>query len=295
MTAQSENTLTDAGNLGAIVATLASMASFTLNDTFVKLASAHLPLGEIIVIRNAFATVYILAFAWLVDGFDMPERPPWPVLSWRMAGEILATFSFLGALFAMPLADAVAIAQITPLVITAMGAILFKEHVGWRRWLAALAGLAGVLLIIRPGTSAFTPAALLALGSVVFVVMRDLATRRIAESVPILALAAMSCVSVFASGFLLLPFETWVWPQLSSVIGLAAGGLFLLGGHAFIISAMRSGEIAVVAPFRYSVIVWSLLSGYLVWGQLPDAVSGLGIVIVVAAGLYTFHRRALQR
>jgi len=274
---------------------LASMAFFVANDTCVKLIGAKLPLGELIALRNTAATFYILAYAAIVGGLSVPGNPPWRLLSWRMAAEALSTLTFLSALIAMPIADVTALAQFTPLMMTAAAAYVLKEPVGWRRWLAALLGLIGVLLIARPGTSAFTPAALWLVAAVILVVARDLITRHIPASVPTLTLTLMSAAIVAPAGFLLLPFETWVMPDLRELVLLAACGAFLTIAYAFIIVAMRSGDVGVVAPFRYAVILYALFSGWAIWGEVPDRIQMLGIGVLVAAGLYTVHReRRLQ-
>ena len=273
---------------------LASMATFTANDTCIKLLGEHLPLGEIIVLRNAAATLYILAFAALFGGLTLPRTPPLRLLSWRILAEIASTMFFLSALIELPIADATAIAQCTPLVMTAAAALFLKEPVGVRRWLAALAGFAGVLLIVKPGASTYSSAALLIIIAVVLVVARDLVTRMISGAVPTLTLTLMSAAAVMPSGFLLLPFETWAWPSARDTGLVLMGGLFLTGGYAFIVVAMRAGDVAVVAPFRYAVILFGLFSGFLFWGQLPDAVQVLGIAILTAAGIYTFHREQLM-
>jgi len=272
-----------------------SMASFTVNDTLVKLTASGLPLGEIIFLRNAFATLFILAFAAYFGGLVIDRGTPVQRHAGRLVGEVGATLMYLVALTAMPIADVIAIGQFTPLAVTAAAAVFLGEHVGWRRWSAAAVGLVGVLLIIRPGTSAFSAAGMLALGSIAFVVLRDLATRRISATVPTLTLTLMSAIAVMLSSFVLLPFEVWRVPTFTEVSAMMIAGLFLIGGYAFIIVAMRSGEIPVVAPFRYSVILWAIIAGFIVWRELPDAVSLLGIAIVCAAGIYTFHREHVLR
>ena len=281
------------GNMTGIVAMLASMATFTINDTCIKLLSDRVPLGEIIFLRNAAATLFILDFAVMFGGLTLPKDAPRNLLSWRMAAEVLSTLFFLSALVRMPIADATAIAQSTPLAMTAAAAIFLKEPVGWRRWSAAIVGFLGVLLIVKPGTATFSPAALSILVAVALVVGRDLITRLIHGSVPTLTLTLMSAASVMPAGFVLLPFETWVWPGAREVMLVLFAGLNLTAGYALIVVAMRAGDVAIIAPFRYAVILFGLISGYVVWGQLPDAVQMLGIAILTAAGLYTFRRERL--
>lgn len=150
MPATENHTAARHSNTTGILAMLASMAFFVANDTCVKLIGEKLPLGELILLRNTAATIYILAFAAAFGGLMLPVNPPKRLLGWRMVMEVLSTLFFLSALIALPIADATAIAQFTPLAMTAAAAVFLKEPVGWRRWLAALVGLIGVLLIARP-------------------------------------------------------------------------------------------------------------------------------------------------
>jgi drug/metabolite transporter (DMT)-like permease len=204
--------------------------------------------------------------------------------------DIGSTVFFMLALMHMPLADIFGILQFTPLAITAGAALFLGARVGWRRWLAATVGLIGVLLIVRPGGTAFNPYAILALGSILCSVSRDLITRGVAQNVPSLLIAGSSATLVMLSSLGFVPFERWHWPALSPTLMLAASAAALLAGQYWLIAAMRIGEIAVVAPFRYSLIVWAVAAGYIVWGELPDLISWLGIAIVSLAGLYTFLR-----
>lgn len=283
------------GNRTGILAMIAAAASFTANDTFVKILSARLPVGEIIVMRNTAATLYILLALLVLGGFALPRNPPKRLLGIRMFSECFSTIFFLSGLVRLPIADATALVQFTPLAITAAAAIFLKEQIGWPRWLAAAAGFAGVLLIVRPGSSAFSPAALLILVAVALIVQRDLATRYISGTVPTLTLTLMSAVSVIPAGLLMMPYETWVMPSIGELALCAAAGLFLTGGYALIIIAMRAGDIATVGPFRYSAVLFGLLSGFAIWHEWPDGVQGLGIAILTAAGLYAFHLERLSK
>lgn len=290
MTTGSTPALSTRSNATGILAMLAAMAAFVANDTCVKLIGKTLPLGELIALRNLVSTIYILAFAALFGGMTLPVKPPAKLLGWRMAAELFSTLFFLSGLVALPIADATAIGQFTPLAITAAAALFFKERIGWRRWLAAILGLVGVMLIIRPGTAAFSPAALFILASVAFIVVRDLTTRAISIEVPTLTLIAMSAfVSIFA-GIMLLPFETWIVPTSAQNVLLLLAALFLTIAYTLIVISMRSGDVGVVSPFRYAVIVFAIFSGWAVWGDFPDQIQLIGIALLTAAGIYTFHR-----
>ncbi|MGQ0672939.1 MAG: DMT family transporter [Hyphomicrobium sp.] len=283
------------GNVHAILAVLAATAFFTVVDVMMKLVTAHLPVGESIVIRNAVATVLILGYGVATGGLSLPSRPPWRLIGWRMVGEGGSTITFLSALAVMPIADAAGIGQFAPLAITAAAAAFLGEPVGWRRWLATATGLVGVLLIIRPGTTAFSAAGLLVLAAIAFTILRDFATRGIPKSVSTLTLTAMSSVATLGSGFLMWPFETWIVPSSLDLMRLGIAGAFLLGGYVFMVVTMRTGEVSAATPFRYSGMVAALAVGWLIWGEIPDLLSMIGIAIVCAAGLYTLRREQIVR
>lgn len=279
------------GNARGIVAMVASQLSFILNDTLIKLATRELPGGQAIFLRGIFAFLFALGLAYAMGALRaLPPRHLAPIIAWRNIGEIGSTFFYLTALFHMPIANATAILQFLPLAITACAALFLAEPVGWRRWLATSVGFVGVLIVIRPGTGDFNAWSLLALVGVFFSVLRDLTTRRITTAVPTLLLVVFSAATVTIAALSFLLIETWVRPPLHALAQLATGAVFLLGGYYFIIDAMRHGEVAVVAPFRYSVIVWAILAGILMFGETPDRTALLGTAVVIAAGVYTFLR-----
>lgn len=269
---------------------LAAMAAFVVNDTMMKLAATDLPTGQVIFLRG-LVIVPVLAALMLASAtrttLEMLCRPG--ILA-RCVAEVAAAILYLSALFHMPIADCTAILQFTPLALTAGAALFLGAPVGWRRWLATLVGLIGVLIIIRPGASAFNPYAALALLSVVFIAARDLITRRLGKDVPTIVIAFTSTAAVAVSSLGLLPFEAWRWPSPAAMLALLGASAALLGAQYWIILAMRSGDIAVVAPFRYSIILWAIVAGFLVWREVPDLATWIGIAVVTAAGLYTFLR-----
>ncbi len=168
---------------------------------------------------------------------------------------------------------------------------MFGETVGWRRWLAIAAGFAGVTIIVRPGFEGFSAYSLLALLCVVFCAIRDLATRKIPTDIPTLLVSTMTASAVAASGALLIvPLGGWT-PMTSGEVGaLACAAMLLLVGYQFIILAMRSGDISFIAPFRYTALLWAILLGYLVFGDVPDKAMIAGAAIVVGSGLYALYR-----
>ncbi|WP_312022776.1 DMT family transporter [Bradyrhizobium sp. 2S1] len=194
----------------------AAMASFTANDTITKAVAAELNIGEILLVRGLVAMVLVAALAWYRDALrSFATLLIWPV-GLRVMGEIGGTLTYLSAIAQIPLANASAIFQALPLVITLGAALVFGEPVGWRRWLAIAAGFIGVLVIVRPGAEGFSQAALLALASVGFCAVRDLATRRIPKHLPTVFITLLTTVTVTvttAGAVVLVPLGGWRPPS----------------------------------------------------------------------------------
>jgi drug/metabolite transporter (DMT)-like permease len=272
-----------------------AMASFSCGDTIMKIASTSLPTGQLVFLRGLFITSMVLGVILARGEFSNLRRALHPMTAVRAVSDFGGALFFQSALARMPLADLMAITQINPLVITAASAVVFKEPVGWRRWTAALVGLFGVLFIIRPGTSAFSWWALAGIASVMCATARDLATRRIDPAVPTLCVLFFSAGTVMLGGLAWGLLEAWQMPSAVLLAHVFGASLFSMVGQASVIVAMRSGELSVVAPFRYSLILFAVSLGYLVWGHLPDRLAFVGMAIVVGAGLYTLHREQVRR
>jgi drug/metabolite transporter (DMT)-like permease len=277
-------------NLRGIVAVLVSSVAFVLNDVCVKLVSDELPSGEILVVRGVLATAMLAAgvVAWgAVRPLGLLLTP---MMLLRIASAAGATVFIVLSLRYLPLATVITVLQVTPLAVTAGAAIIYRERVGWRRWLAALTGFLGVVLIVKPG-GGFGAAAYLALATLVFTTTRDLTTRGLHHDIPSIFVAAASAAAITLAGFLVTPFDGpwqmpsgWAWWLMT----MSAACLFV--ANTAIIMALRTGEMSVTAPFRYVMVPMSILLGYWLWGDIPDALAWAGIGLVLAAGLYTLHR-----
>lgn len=277
-------------NLRGILAILASATGFVINDALVKLATAELPSGQIIVLRGVMSTVMLAIAAARMGSMRSPRVLLQPAMLIRLIASAGATVCIVGALRHLPLPITSAILQVTPLVVTAGAAILLGAHVGWHRWLASCVGFCGILLILRPGGESFVVEAWLAILALLFTSTRDLTTRFIDHSVPSLYVAAATSTVIMLVGCAMLPFETWV-PLTVHSFGLLVGAAIAVNFAYYLgIVAMRVGEIPVVAPFRYALILLALLLGYLLWGHVPDNISMVGIAVVTGAGLYLLHR-----
>lgn len=281
--------LTD--NIKGALLMMGSMAAFTLNDTFFKTLSGEIPLFQGIFLRGCLVVVLMTVLAFATGDLRRPiPAGDRKVIALRTLGEMGATICFLTALFHMPLANVTAILQSLPLFITLVGALLFGEQVGWRRWGAIIIGLFGVLLIVRPGGQGFDRFSLLALAAVGFVVLRDLSTRRLSPGTPSLSVALVGAVAITLMGGLVSATSDWVPLEVYHYKAIAAASLFIIFGYTLSVMVMRIGEIAVVTPFRYTAMVWAILLGYLVFGDIPGLLTLIGSAIVVGMGIYTFYR-----
>jgi drug/metabolite transporter (DMT)-like permease len=285
------------GNARAAGLMVLAMAAFTLNDTCMKAATETIPLFQAIVLRGLLSTAGLIAIAVHMGALRYrPGSADLRALGWRTVGEVGGTVAFLLALRHMPLANLSAIMQAMPLLVTLAAMLFLGEPVGWRRITAILVGLAGVLLIIRPGSEGFDRWSVVALISVGFVVLRDLVTRRIDPGTPSVTVALSAALSVTLMGAVVTPFYGWVTPGLSEALLLCGAAAFLIGGYLVVVMATRTGDVGAVAPFRYTSLLFAIAMGWLVFGDLPDRLTVLGSVIVVASGIYALTReRQLRR
>lgn len=283
-----------------------SMLAFTANDTFMKSVTSEVPLFQVIFLRGLVAIAGLVVMGLVTGAFRQKlVGGDWRLIALRSVAEIFATLTFLTALLHMQLANLSAIMQALPLAVTLTAALVFGDRIGWRRLLAILVGFVGVLIIIRPGTEAFDVWSLLGVASVICVVVRDLSVRRLGSHVPSIIVALGAAVLVMLMGLgLSFPGDGGLFDGMSGWQAMTAGQLgrvagaggFLIVGYLCAVTAMRSGDIGIVAPFRYTSLLWAILLGFVAFGDLPDGWTLTGSAIVVASGIYTLLReRALRR
>ena len=277
-------------NTRGILLMCGSMLGFTVNDGLMKAATEHMPLFQAIFLRGVIATlgIYLIARAQGVRQFLPQGRDRFWVMA-RTVGEIVSTATFLIALTQMPIANLSAIMQSLPLAVTLGAAVFLGEPIGWRRMSAILVGFVGVLIIIKPGAD-FDIWSVLGLISVAGVVLRDLATRRFSRTMPSTVGAVWAAVAVMVMGGLVTAWQGWQPLALIPSLQVAGAALFIIAGYVFAVRVMRVGELAVVAPFRYTSLLWAILIGWLVFGAWPDLWTWVGSGIVVASGVYIFVR-----
>lgn len=270
---------------------MASMACFTINDSFLKATDGELPLSQLIFLRGFIATAFIGILAWARGAlWARLSRRDWTLVGLRSLSEVGAAYFFITALLNMPLANITAILQVLPLTVTLGSALFFKEAVGWRRMAAIIIGFCGMLLIVRPGSDGFSIWSVYALAAVACVTSRDLLTRRVSSSVPsLLVTFSASLIVLVAAGIASISTE-WE-PVNGHLTGLILGSsLFIVGGYFFSVQVMRQGDVSFIAPFRYTGLIWALMLGWLVFGDWPTPLTLLGAGIIVATGLFSLYR-----
>lgn len=287
-----------ADNRAGIIAMLSAMALFTGNDIFLKLSSDFYAPPQIMIVRSVFATLVALIIVAVAGAGRAIATAFRPILLLRASLEAGAAYTFISAIGALPLALITAILQATPLIMTLMMVALGIARVGWRRWSAICIGFAGVLFVVRPSTAGVDAAVLNALACATLVAVRDILTRRIATDIPSAVIAFTTTVTVGMTGLGLALAEGLhdaMRPlQPVPTLYLLGAAVFSTLGNYFVIAAFRRGDAEVVGVFRYSVVVWAIAAGWLVWGDLPDIMAAAGIALIVASGIYTIHRERIR-
>jgi len=282
-----------AENRRGIIAMVLAMMLFVSNDTLMKLAREAYPAGQAIALRAIFAVMvgFIMVLAFREGGkLRLAFRP---LVLLRSLLDASVALCFIWALGKLPLANVTAIGMASPLLIVVFAVLLGIERVGWRRTIALIIGFIGVLIVVRPTAEGFNTAALVTFLSAVLVGVRDLLSRRIGNSVPstVVSLAGTVMVGSFAVG--LGSLEQWepVWRR--ETIYLAVAAVLVSSASFFVINAFRSADIGAISGLRYSVVIFAVLMGYLVWGDIPDAIAFAGMALIVGSGVYTMHRQSV--
>lgn len=267
--------------------------SFVINDTFLKLATNGLPPFEVLMLRGVAASLWCLPLL-LVLGFGPQLRLMFnPRVVLRNLAETFAVLFYVVALANLPIADTIALTQVSPLLVILGSALIWREKIGlWRGALVA-AGFVGAVLVAQPTGGAFSVYSVLAILCAVFISGRDLLTRTVPPAIPGLIVAGSAIVIVMVgAGIAHVATEQFVMPTGSHLAYLLGAGLFLIGGHFFIYSGYRIGPTGVVAPFMYLFSFWAVVSGLVVFGQFPNALALAGMLIVVLSGvLIVTHSR----
>lgn len=269
--------------LRGILIILGAVFCFTLSDAMAKWLGQSMPVTQINWIRYLVFVPFALVLVMRTAGGRMRVRHPGQQI---MRGLLLAVSAllFVFAIQILPLAEATAVGFISPLLITALSVVMLGEVVRRTRWLAIIAGLLGVLVVVRPGTEAFQPAALLVLGSSSCWALAVVMTRRMSGHDPTATTLLWSAVVGLAAMTPVLPFG-FVWPSAADWgLGVALG-VVASAGQYLMVQAYRFAPASLLAPFSYSSLLWSVALGWALFGALPDQWTLVGAVVIIAAGL----------
>ncbi|MDB5505484.1 MAG: hypothetical protein JWR75_122 [Devosia sp.] len=260
--------------------------SFVINDSFMKLATEGLPPLEVLFLRGIAATLWCLPLVLMLGYRTSIKHVFDRYVLLRNLFELCGVLCFVVALANMPIANVTALGQVTPLLFLVGMAAVMREKIGGLKIGLIGLGFVGAMLVAQPSAAGISGFALLALLNAAFCAARDIAGRRVPAEVPglIVAFCAILLVAVGA-GAATLAVEDWVAPDMRHLLLLGAAGLFLMIGHFAIFMAYRIGEAATVAPFYYMFSVWAVISGIIVFNQVPNPLALSGIALIIAGGL----------
>jgi drug/metabolite transporter (DMT)-like permease len=275
----------------AILLMILSMALLALSDLFIKLASKTAPLGQIILFLSLGGTTLFVILAIVLKTPLLTRDVFHPMVVLRNSCEMFAGLFLIFGIALTPLTTFAAIMQVAPILVVVGGALFLKESGGWRRWAAVIVGLIGMLIVVRPWSDGFSPNVIFAVLGVSGLAARDLITRLSPAHIPALSLSTWGFASTVPVGLIVI-----LWQQTPLTfapapllhIGLAI--LVTTFGYLAITSAMRMAPASIVAPFRYTRLIFTTALGLFFLGETLDQATMIGACIILAAGLYTFFR-----
>src|SRR5215470_5244815 len=280
------------GPLAGIGWMLAGIAMFSLNDALGKWLLLDYSVGELLLIRSAAALVCLVPLLpnTGVAAFIAAPRPALQIA--RILLSALEVAMFFWAVSYLPLADAVTFYLAGPIYVTAMSVFMLGENVGWRRWSAVVVGFLGVVLALRPSAASFTLPALIALGGSIFFAILMVTTRMLRHTADMVLISGQVGATLLF-GIAFAPLR-WVTPSLRDFLLLSLFGVVSIAALACVNRSLKLAPASVVVPYQYTMIVWAVGLGYVVFGDVPDLFTLAGAAIIVAAGLYIFWREQAQ-
>lgn len=278
-----------------IARTLGGIVLLTASDAAIKWSTAMVPFGEALFVRMLFVLIPIAIIVWWRGAAVSLRIVSVRNLALRALFGTGSTFLVVASLSLLPIGQVLTLVFVTPVLVTALAPLLLKERVGWHRWFAVLCGFAGVVIMLQPDAGSFRYAALLPLAAALLASLRDIVTRRISSRESSLAILAFSILGLILASLATVPFG---WREVSIGEIVIAGGSGLLFGlaHYLLIEGYRLAEASLVAPFRYTNLLWAPLMGYLFFGEIPGVALLVGAPLIAASGLYIVWReRSLKR
>ena len=263
--------------------TVGSLA-YVVNDGLIRVATEDgLDVYQALFLRGC-AMIFVFA-VWAARRGSPPTRRDLsaPVLI-RVGAEVVATALFFAALVHLPFANAQTILMLVPFAVTLVAAVMLGEPVGARRYALVIVGFAGVVAVVRPTPSQFSPWTLVVVAAAAALVVRELATRRVAVGTTSLPIAMVTAIAITSMTGALSLLRGWgsVTPRAAGVVALACA--CLVAGYVFAIRAVRVGDLSASAPFRYTSVVGAVVVGVAVFDEWPDALTLVGCALIVGAG-----------
>ena len=273
--------------LAGIGLMLLSVFMFSFGDALGKFMVATYSVGQLLWLRACAALLVLSPMVWRQRAAFTRLQRPWLQLL-RVVLSTLEVAAFFLATVYLPLADVITFYLACPIFVTALSAIVLHEQVGWRRWSAVLIGFCGVLIALRPSSHTVSWPAVIALGGSLSFAVLMLITRSL-RATPDIVLASTQFAGTFLLGALLSPIG-WVTPGLGSVGLFAAAGCISVSALLCVNRSLKLAPASVVVPYQYSMIVWAVMFGYAVFGDVPSPATIVGAAIIIGAGFYIFLR-----
>lgn len=273
--------------LAGIVLMLAGVCMFSLGDALGKFIVATYPVGQFMLLRACAALVLIGPSIWQQRSKFRALERPWLQLV-RVVLSTLEIAAFFLATVYLPLADVTTYYLATPVFVTALSAVVLREQVGWRRWSAILVGFSGVLIALQPSAQTLTWPAMIALGGSLAFSWLMLITRSL-RATPDIVLASAQFLGTIVFGIVVAPFGflTPTWAHLGLFV---ASGAISVCALLCVNRSLKLAPASTVVPYQYSMIIWAVMFGYIVFGDVPRPHTALGAAVIIAAGLYIFWR-----
>src|SRR3981189_581564 len=271
--------------LAAIGLMLLSIFMFSFGDALGKFMVATYSVGQLLWLGACAAPCALFPMVWRQRAKFVHLERPWLQLL-RVTLSTLEVAAFFLATVYLPLADVVTYYLACPIFVTALSAIVLRERVGWRRWSAVLIGFCGVLIALRPSSQTVSWPAMIALGGSLSFAVLMLITRSL-RATPDIGLASSPLGGTFLLGAVMSPFG-WVTPSAGSLVLFFAAGIISVAALLCVNRSLRLAPASVVVPYQYSMIVWAVMFGYVVFGDVPQVATLAGAAIIIGAGLYIF-------
>ncbi|MFN4311053.1 MAG: DMT family transporter [Ferrovibrio sp.] len=282
------------GNRRGMISFLLAVVLFTINEALCKLVYGDVPANQILALRGLIATIAILGMIQATGAMPkiggMFDRH----VVLRSSIDLISSYFYMIALFHTPIGNVMAIHMSSPLMMTAVVAIVLREAVGWRRWVAVIVGFLGVLLVVQPRAESFSAYSILGVSAAACIVVRDLVTKKIRAEIPSSIIILTNVGMLMLVALTLALIEGWVPMGLRQFSFVAIAALCIAAGYLCTVDAFRHAEVHVIVPLRYTGLPLALLLGWLVWGDVPNALASVGILLIVGSGLYVLHRERLR-